>query len=52
MKKIIYIAFAVLCAACTPNPLDESKLFLTEDQANELVAQVRYLLCKSLKTPI
>lgn len=49
MKKIIYIAFAVLCAACTPNPLDESKLFLTEDQANELVAQGTLLTLQEFK---
>ncbi|MBO5404721.1 MAG: hypothetical protein J6A13_01805 [Paludibacteraceae bacterium] len=49
MKKIIYIAFAVLCAACTPNPIDESKLFLTEDQANELVAQGTLLTLQEFK---
>ncbi len=39
MKKVIYIAFAALCIACTPKPVDESALFLTTDQANELIAQ-------------
>ena len=40
MKKILYIALVALCvAACTPPAVDESKLFLTEAQAEELIAQ-------------
>ena len=41
MKKILYIALVALCVvACTPPAVDESKLFLTEAQAEELIAQV------------
>ena len=43
MKKILYIALVALCAACTPPALDESKLFLTNEQADELIAQGEYL---------
>ena len=39
MKKMIYIAIALLCIACTTKPVDESTLFLTADQANEIIAQ-------------
>ena len=39
MKKILYIALVALCAACTPPALDEKKAFLTEDQAQELIAE-------------
>lgn len=37
MKKILYIALVALCAACTPPALDESKLFLSDAQANEIL---------------
>ncbi len=49
MKKILYIAFIALCAACTPNPVDESKLFLTEEQAQELIAKGTLLTLDQLK---
>ena len=49
MKKIIYIAFVALCVACTPNPVDESKLFLTEDQASELIGQGTLLTLQEFK---
>lgn len=39
MKKILYIALVALCVACTPPAVDESKLFLSDTQANELIAQ-------------
>lgn len=39
MKKFLYIALAAICFACTPKPIDESTLFINEEQANELVQQ-------------
>ena len=49
MKKILYIALAALCIACTPNPMDESKLFLTDAQADELIAQGMLLTLQEFK---
>ena len=40
MKKILlYLALVATCVACTPNAVDESKLFLTQDQAEEIMDQ-------------
>lgn len=39
MKKFLYIALAAVCFACTPKPIDEASLFLSEDQATELIQQ-------------
>lgn len=39
MKKFLYIALVAVCFACTPKPIDEASLFLTEDQATELIQQ-------------
>ena len=49
MKKILYIALVALCVACTPNPVDESKLFLTDAQADELIAQGTLLTLQEFK---
>ena len=49
MKKILYIAIVALCIACTPNPMDESKLFLTDAQADELIAQGMLLTLQEFK---
>jgi hypothetical protein len=50
MKKILYIALVALCvAACTPPAVDESKLFLTEAQAEELIAQGECLTIEEFK---
>ena len=52
MKKILYIALVALCvAACTPPAVDESKLFLTEAQAEELIAQGECLTIEEFKLP-
>ena len=39
MKKILYIALVALFAACTPPAVEEDKLFLTEDEAQDLISQ-------------
>jgi len=39
MKKFLYIALVAVCFACTPNPIDEATLFLTNEQANELISE-------------
>ena len=39
MKKFLYIALAAVCFACTPKPIDEASLFLSENQASELIQQ-------------
>ena len=52
MKKILYFAILALCIACTPNPVDETKLFLTDAQANELIAQGTLLELDHLKDTI
>ena len=49
MKKIIYIAIVAVFAACTPPAVDESKVFLTEDQAQDLIAQGTLLDLNQLK---
>ena len=49
MKKLVYIALAAFCIACTPNPVDESKLFLTDAQADELIAQGTLLTLQEFK---
>ena len=48
-KFIIATALVALCAACTPAAVDESKVFLTEDQAQELIAQGTLLELDQLK---
>lgn len=35
--------------SCTPNPADESKLFLTQEQANELIEQGKVLTLQEFK---
>ena len=52
MKKILYFAIMALCIACTPNPVDETKLFLTDAQADELIAQGTLLELDQLKDTI
>lgn len=49
MKKFIYIVFTTMCIACTPNPVDESKLFLSDEQANNLIAQGTLLTLQEFK---
>ena len=50
MKKILYIALVALCVvACTPPDVDQTKLFLTEDQAQDLIAQGTLLDLNQLK---
>ena len=49
MKKILYIALVALCAACTPPAVDESKLFLTEDQAQDLISEGKLLTLQQFK---
>ena len=49
MKKILYFAIMALCIACTPNPVDENKLFLTDAQADELIAQGTLLTLQEFK---
>ena len=49
MKKILYIALVALCAACTPPAVDEAKLFLTDQQAEELIAQGTLLTLQQFK---
>jgi hypothetical protein len=50
MKKILYIALVALCVvACTPPDVDQTKLFLTEDQAQDLIAKGTLLDLNQLK---
>ena len=49
MKKIIYIFLVALCVACTPPAVDESKLFLTNEQAEEIIAQGTLLTLQQFK---
>ena len=50
MKKILYIALVALCVvACTPPDVDQTKLFLTEDQAQALIDQGTLLDLNQLK---
>lgn len=39
MKKFLYIALVAMCVACTPKAIDEASLFITEDQATEMIEQ-------------
>jgi len=48
-KFIIATAFVALCIACTPNPVDESKLFITEEQAQTLIEQGTLINLEDLK---
>ena len=48
-KFIIAIALVTLCVACTPDPVDESKLFWTEDQVQECVQQGTLLTLQEFK---
>ena len=48
-KFMIAITLVALCIACTPNPVDESKLFLTDAQADELIAQGTLLTLQQFK---
>lgn len=48
-KFIIAAAIMALCAACTPNPVDEAQVFLTEQQAQELIAQGTLLTLQEFK---
>ena len=49
MKKILYIALVALCAACTPPAVEESKLFLSEEGAQELIAEGTLLTLQQFK---
>lgn len=50
MKKILYIALVALCVvACTPPDVDQTKLFLTEEQAQALIDQGEELTIEELK---
>ncbi len=49
MKKILYIALVALCAACTPPATEESKVFLTEESAQELIADGTVLTLQEFK---
>lgn len=46
---IIAIALVALCAACTPNAVDASKLFLNEKQAEEIISQGTLLTLQQFK---
>lgn len=49
MKKILYIALVALFAACTPPAVEEDKLFLTEDEAQDLISQGTFLSLQEFK---
>lgn len=49
MKKILYIALVALCVACTPPAVDSEKLFLTEQQAQELISEGECLTLEDFK---
>ena len=49
MKKILYIAIIALFAACTPPAVDESKVFLTEDQVQDIIAEGTLLSLQEFK---
>lgn len=49
MKKILYIALVALCAACTPAVPEADKVFLSEEEAQELVAQGTLLTLQEMK---
>ena len=46
---IILTAIIALCIACTPNPVSENKLFLTEAQAEQLIDQGTLLSIQEFK---
>ena len=48
-KFIIATALVALCAACTPNAVDSSKLFLSEEQAQEILSQGTLLTLQQFK---
>lgn len=48
-KFIIATTLVALCTACTPPAVDESKLFLTDTQANELIGQGTLLTLQEFK---
>jgi len=49
MKKILYIALVALFAACTPPAVEEDKLFLTEDEAQDLISQGTFFSLQQFK---
>lgn len=49
MKKVLYIALVALCVACTPPAVDSEKLFLTEQQAQELIGEGTLLTIEQFK---
>ena len=49
MKKILYIALVALLGACTPPAVDESKLFLTENQAQDIIGEGTLLTIEQFK---
>ena len=48
-KFIIAIALVAWCVACTPNAVDSSKLFLSEQQAEEIITQGTLLTLQQFK---
>ncbi len=47
--SLLLVLGSWLVAACTPHAIDESKLFFTEDQANELISQGTLLTLQQFK---
>ena len=48
-KFMIATILVAMCAACTPPAVDESKLFLTNEQAEEVIAQGTLLTLQQFK---
>ena len=48
-QSLLLILGAWFMAACTPAPVDESKLFLTEQQANDILEKGIYLTLQEFK---
>ena len=48
-KFIIAFALVALCVACTPNAVESSKLFLSEEQAEEILTQGTLLTLQQFK---
>ena len=48
-KFIIAFALVALCAACTPPAVDESKLFLTADQVEDIISEGKLLTLQQFK---
>lgn len=48
-KCILAASVVALCVACTPAPVDGGKLFLTENQAQKLIAQGTLLTLQEFK---